>query len=106
MTPLQNGRSRNAKNDPPIGVRIQQAIPRPVHRQDFDLDDGAALTILIRVEASQNGKLWEASPANLSITESTGNIRQIRRLADLPMELHWWPSKTPPKDLPLPGRPT
>jgi hypothetical protein len=77
---------------------------RPICVQaDFDLNDGGALTILIRVEESQNWKLADASLMTLTVTKSTGNFRQIRSLGDLPMELHRaFPSKIP-KDLPPPS---
>ena len=70
---------------------------------DFDLNNGSALTILIRVEESQSHKFSDSSVVSLSITELTGANRQIRSLGDLPMELHRWPAKAP-KDLPAPGR--
>jgi hypothetical protein len=73
-------------------------------RADFDLSDGGALTILIRVRESQNPQSSSESLVNLTITDATGKVRQISSLGDLPMELHRWPSRIP-KDVPPPGRP-
>lgn len=70
---------------------------------DFDLNNGSGLTILIRVEGSRSQNSTDSSVVSLSVTGLTGNVRQIRSLGDLPMELHRMPSRTP-KDLPLPGR--
>jgi hypothetical protein len=73
-------------------------------RANFDLNSGGALTILIRVEKSQNEQFCRESVVSLAVTELTGTVRQIRSLSDLPMELHSvFPSK-PPNDLPLPNR--
>jgi len=72
---------------------------------DFDLNNGAALTILIRLDGPQNQKFQYPSVVSLSVTELDGNVRQIRSLADLPMELHRWPSGRSPADLAPPGRP-
>lgn len=69
---------------------------------DFDLNDGGALTIVIRVEESQNEQFSNGFLVGLTVLDVTGKVRQIRSLGDLPMELHRLPSRTP-KDLPLPS---
>ena len=66
---------------------------------DFDLNDGEALTVLIRVEESQNEQLPSESLVSLMVIDLTGKVRRIRSFVDLPMELHKaFPSRTP-KDL-------
>ena len=86
------GGSADAKRNSPTCVQA-----------DFDLNNGSGLTILIRVERSRSQKSTDSSVVSLSVTGLTGNVRQIRSLGGLPMELHRVPSRTP-KDLPLPGR--
>ena len=66
---------------------------------DFDLNDGEALTVLIRVRESQKEQLPRESLVNLMVIDLTGTVRRIRSFVDLPMELHRaFPSKIP-KDL-------
>jgi hypothetical protein len=66
---------------------------------DFDLNDGEAVTVLIRAEESQNEQLPSESLASLMVSDLTGKVRRIRSFVDLPMELHRaFPSRTP-KDL-------
>jgi hypothetical protein len=55
---------------------------------DFDLNDGEAVTVLIRVEESQKEQLPSESLVSLMIIDLTEKVRRIRRFVDLPMELH------------------
>ena len=68
---------------------------------DFELNHGGALTVLVRVEGSKNGRSRGGSIVQLTITDLTGSVRQVPSLDDLPKELRRWPSRTP-KDVPLP----
>lgn len=70
---------------------------------DFDLTDGGALTLLIRVRETLNEQFSSESLVSLTVIDTTGRVRQIHSLGDLPMELHRWPSRIP-KELPPPGR--
>lgn len=89
---LSTDRNADPRRNSPICVQA-----------DFALNDGGALAILIRVEKSPNENFGDPHLVSLTVTKSTGKVRQIRSLCDLPMELHRWPSRTP-RDLPLPGR--
>jgi hypothetical protein len=61
----------------------------------FDRNDGEALTVLIRVEESQNEQLPSESLVSLMVIDLTGKIRRIRSFVDLAMELHRaFPSRT------------
>ena len=65
------------------------------------LSRGGLVTVLINVEMSNNAQFRGAAILNLAVTDATGAVHQIRNLADLPMELHRPPPRTP-KDLPVP----
>ena len=63
---------------------------------DFSLNDGEALTVLIRVEESQNEQLPSESLVTLMVIDLTGKVRRIPGFVDLPMELHRaFPSRAP-----------
>jgi len=55
---------------------------------DFDLSDGETLTVLIRVEESQNEQLPSESLVSLMAIDLTGKVCRIRSFVDLPMESH------------------
>ena len=65
------------------------------------LSGGGLVTILVGVKTSETGQLPGEAILNLTFTDVTGAVHQIRNLGDLPMELHRPPPRTP-KDLPVP----
>lgn len=88
---------------PSTGASVDPPRNSPICvRADFDLKSGDALTILI----SADQQFRRESVVRLTLTELTGNVRRIRSLGDLPMELHREPPGRPlktPRDLPLPA---
>lgn len=76
-------------------------------RAQYELKGGEYLTVLITFEETQTGKLAEQPIVKVMVGQMTGEVRAIRSLGDLPMELHrrldGAPSKTP-RDLPSPAR--
>ena len=68
---------------------------------DIDLKDDRAATVLISVGTRKTGLVGVPTVFGVTITDPDGMIRRVRRLSDLPMELHRWLPKWP-KDLPVP----
>jgi hypothetical protein len=92
-----------ANQDVTTCVQADYDVKRTEHldRPARSLSRGGLLTILISVETSKNGQFRGEAILNLAVTDATGAVHQIRNLADLPMELHRPPPRTP-KDLPVP----
>ena len=65
------------------------------------LSGGGLVTILVGVKTSENSQFRGEAILNLTFTDVTGAVHQIRSLGDLPMELHRPPPRIP-KDLPVP----
>ena len=66
------------------------------------LSGGGLLTALVRVERLNKGQFRDPTILNLTITDVTGSVHQVRRLGDVPMELQRLPAITP-KDLLVPA---
>jgi hypothetical protein len=69
---------------------------------DVDLTAGGAVTLIVSVAVFKDGRFGDAALVSTTVTELTGNVRNLSALADLPMELHR-PLPKPPKDLPIPA---
>ncbi len=76
-------------------------------RTQYELKSGEYLTVLIKFEETQTGNVVGQQIVKLAVGQMTGQVRPIRNLGDLPMELHrrldGVPSKAP-RDLPSPAR--
>ena len=92
-----------AKRDSPTCVQADYDL-KPAEHLDGparSLSRGGVVAILISVERAKDGHLGGQAILKLAVTDSTGTVHQIRNPADLPMELHRPPPRTP-KDVPFP----
>jgi len=92
---------RKQANDVGVGAKDN---PAPCVRTEYELKNGDYLTLLIPLGNVQNSESEGEAIVRLTVG---GNVRRIRSLGDLPMELHRPPNKGPsktPRDMPPPGR--
>jgi hypothetical protein len=68
---------------------------------DMDVKDGDAVTILVTVGTFNRRLVGTPALFRAAITDRSGLVRPVRRLSDLPMELHR-PRPKQPRDLPTP----
>jgi hypothetical protein len=69
---------------------------------DIDLKDDRAAAVLVSVGTFKSGPVDVPTVFSVTITDPSGMIRPVRRLSDLPMELHR-PQPKWPHDLPVPA---
>ena len=71
---------------------------------EIDLKDDRSATIVVWVGTLKTGPVGVPTFFSATVTEPDGTTHAVRRLSDLPMELHRWrPPLQWPRDLPLPA---
>ncbi len=68
---------------------------------EIDFKDKRSATVLISIGTFEKGVFGAPSLFSVTTTDRSGEVRDVRHLGDLPMELHRSPSKVP-KDPPVP----
>ena len=69
---------------------------------DIDLKEDRSATIIVSVGTVKTGPVGAPTLSSVTVTDRSGATRAVRRLSDLPMELHR-PLPKWPRDVPLPA---
>lgn len=69
---------------------------------DVELKGDRSATVVVSVGTLKTGPVGVPTVFSVTVTDPSGLVRAVRRLSDLPMELHHPPPKSP-GDLPLPA---
>ena len=68
---------------------------------DIDLKGDRSATVVVSVGTVKTGLVSVPTVFSVTVTDPSGMVQAVRRLSDLPMELHR-PLPKSPRDLPLP----
>jgi len=68
---------------------------------EVDLKDKRSATVVVSLGTSDGRAVSVPTVFNVTVTDQNGRIHDVRRLSELPMELHR-PLQKSPRDLPLP----
>jgi hypothetical protein len=68
----------------------------------IDLKSDRSATVLVSVGTIKTGPVGVPTVFSVTVTDPSGMVHTVRRLSDLPMELHR-PLPKSPRDLPLPA---
>lgn len=88
---LNGNRSIDREQDPSICVEA-----------DIDLKEDRSATVIVSVGTVKTGPVGAPTLFSVTVTDRSGATRAVRRLSDLPMELHR-PLPKWPRDVPLPA---